>query len=111
MAGGWQAMSWRRLDRLALFDARVQAEGSLLERDWASRAPGLARIAARSIRLRPWTGHHILGQTFNQPSFICFSGAFVVKRSLKDASPGFRIASPALIHCRPGNNFAISLRR
>jgi hypothetical protein len=68
-------------------------------------------IAARSIRFRPWTGHHILGQTFIQPSFICFSPAFDVNRSLKNASPGCRIASPSLIHSRSGNNLAISLRR
>jgi hypothetical protein len=45
MAGGFQAMPWQKLDRVVLFDAPVQADGNLQERDWALRVPGLAEQA------------------------------------------------------------------
>lgn len=48
MAAGWQALPWNKLDRLVLFDVRIQPDGSLLERDWRSRASALVAQAARS---------------------------------------------------------------
>jgi glycosyl hydrolase family 18 (putative chitinase) len=46
MAAGWQSVPWNKLDRLVLFDAPIQNDGSLLERDWLSRASALSAHAA-----------------------------------------------------------------
>ena len=48
MAAGWKDAQWSRLDRLLLFDAPVQEDGSVLDRGWLQRAPGLAAGAARA---------------------------------------------------------------
>jgi spore germination protein len=48
MAAAWNAVPWRALDRLLLFDVPVQADGSLLDRGWPNRARGLAPSAERA---------------------------------------------------------------
>ena len=48
MAAGWEDAQWSRFDRLLLFDAPVQEDGSVLDRDWMQRAAGLAASAARA---------------------------------------------------------------
>lgn len=41
MAAGWKDIGWQWLDRLVLFDAPIQGDGSLDERNWRELAPGL----------------------------------------------------------------------
>jgi hypothetical protein len=45
MAAGWQGLPWNRIDRVVLFDAPIQRDGGLLDREWTKRAPGLAAHA------------------------------------------------------------------
>jgi spore germination protein YaaH len=39
MATGWKAMPLARLDRLALFDVPIGQDGSVMGREWSTRAP------------------------------------------------------------------------
>ena len=47
MAGGWQSMPLSRLERLVLFDAPIEPDGRLVDRDWPASASGLFGHAAR----------------------------------------------------------------
>ena len=42
MAAGWKALPLGSLDRVALFDASVQSDGSVVDREWLKRAPRFA---------------------------------------------------------------------
>jgi hypothetical protein len=44
-ASAWQTMPWQRLDRLVLFDAPIQRDGGVMDREWPKRAAGLVRDA------------------------------------------------------------------
>lgn len=39
MAAGWKALPFRKLDRVALFDATIGEDGNVAARDWETRAP------------------------------------------------------------------------
>src|SRR5258706_3883876 len=48
MAAGWEAMPWRNLDRLVLFDAPILPSGTMQHREWRQLAPGLVAHAKRA---------------------------------------------------------------
>lgn len=51
MVAGWETLPWRKLDRVVLFDARVERSGSLLEREWRSRAAVLRERSGLALDL------------------------------------------------------------
>lgn len=51
MAPGWETLARQQLDRLVLFDAQVERDGSLLEREWRQRTAPLRQGSSLAMDL------------------------------------------------------------
>lgn len=81
MAAGWKDIAWHWLDRLVLFDAPIEADGSIVDRKWREIAGGLlARAPLASVPVE------LALSLFEEEHFKAVFGARAARKRLLEAA-------------------------